>query len=94
MLIVGQRINLTIFDFGIWSRHKNSVSNSVYCDKYAVISEHLIGQETSICAGDERIRSVYLSTTSSVDVMLRLNHQSMKDKHFLLKYEGKVSISY
>ena len=53
-----------------------------------MLSEHTIGQDTPICAGEERIRNVYVSKTSSVDVMLI---QAEVKRHFLIKYESKCS---
>ena len=91
ILILGQRINLTIFDFGVWTRNKNGESNSLmYCNKYAVINEKTIKQETPICAGDQRVRNAYVSKTSSLDLTLMTSIRSTANNRFLLKFEGKI----
>ena len=78
-------------DFGVWSRRSSSESNSLmYCDKYAVLSEQTIGQTNPICAGDQRVRNAYVSKTSTLDITIMTSWSDQK-KHFLLKYEGKIS---
>ena len=78
----GQHINVTVVDFGIWNRLAE-----VFCDNLAIISEPLTLHETTLCAGPQRVKHAYLSTTSTIDVVISPNIQN---SHFLLKYEGML----
>ena len=92
LLNTGYRINITVMDFGLWSRNsKKGVIGSQHnshCDKYATLYEPALGQETPICAGEQRTRNVYLSKTSTLDVALIPESRGEEMKHFLIKYEG------
>ena len=89
---LGQQINITVIDFGIWARQSDTdLDESMHCDKYANLREHSTAQETSVCGGEQRIRNVYVSRTSTLDISMVPPTGSGSDKrHFLLKYEGNL----
>ena len=60
----------------------------MYCDKYAVLSEPSITQETPLCGGEQRIRNSYVSKTSTLDITIMSTTRDTDKRHFLLKYEG------
>ena len=65
----------------------------MHCDKYAMFREPSTGQETPVCGGVQRIRNVYVSRTSTLDISIVQPTGSGSDKrHFLLKYEGITTV--
>ena len=82
IMLSGQHINVTVIDFGIWNR-----LTEVFCDNLAIISEPLTLHETPLCVGSQRVEHGYLSITPTIDVVIPL---SVKNSHFLLKYEGML----
>merc|ERR1712002_1231033 len=69
----GQKINLTLFDFGLAPSSINgSYSSSPHCHVYAIIKEINTGQSVTICGRESRIKNVYVSTSNSVEVRIML----------------------
>ena len=88
-ILSGQRINLTLMDFGVWTSNTNEQPAS-FCDSYAVVREDSSSQQT-ICGGDERTRNVYVSRSNFVEiVMTRRQHEDVHQ--YLLKYNGKCTM--
>ena len=83
---LGQLINLTLFDFGIWTRQASDQPGT-FCDSYAVVREGPSLQQT-ICGGDERMRNVYISTSNSIEIIM--THQIQR---FFLEFNGKVAFT-
>ena len=82
ILISGQHINITMYDFG--GLDMNYVQ---YCNEYATIREPPSTEETVVCAGMQRIRNIYVSKANVVDILFTTNHDL---KRFILHYEGIV----
>ena len=99
----GQKINITLFDFGI-SGNFNTSSNPgaitagnsnkrtnypVYCQQYARIEEKDVARSTIVCGGERREKNVYISVTNEVEVHV-MNRRTIGQQHyFILKYNGK-----
>ena len=99
----GQKINITLFDFGI-SGSFNTSSNPgpitagnsnkrtnypVYCQQYARIEEKDVARSTIVCGGERREKNVYISVTNEVEVHV-MNRRTFGQQHyFILKYNGK-----
>ncbi len=79
-------------DFGTWSLKKEGSTHSLYCQKYAEVSEQQEGggfsQEHPICAGKERERNVYVSKGNNIRIIFP--KISTAGPHFIIKYEGKL----
>ena len=85
----GQRINITLLDFGVYGLKKGSPGGqSVYCNRYAQIRD--LSQNTPICAGRVREKNVYVSKSNRVEITLLRPDRSQVQPQFLLKYQGKV----
>ena len=88
----GQRVNISLFDFGVHRREKEATGHqAIFCHKYALIKETNLAQDTPICAGRERERNVYVSKGNRVEVVLVRPDSGQEGGQFLLKYEGKYS---
>lgn len=87
----GQRINLTLIDFGVYGRSEagggGGARHAIFCAKYADVQDGSRDQVTPICAGDVRVRNVYVSKSSTVRVTLERVQQS--GAQFLIKWEGQ-----
>ena len=84
----GQRINITLYDFSrpLLTEKRNINSRSSPCVRYAIIREQTMSvHNIPICGEKRRIRPVYISTGSTVDVSItrRSNQQ------FVLEYKGE-----
>ena len=88
-LIVGLRLNFTLFDFGLWTSTQNSATNNVHqCHTSAKVREVVTGEETILCGGEQRVSHSYISRTNIVDVIFTGNAVDGERKNMLLKYEG------
>lgn len=101
----GQKINITLFDFGT-TGSLNSSSNPgaftagnsnkrtnypVYCQQYVRIEEKDVARSTIVCGGERREKNVYISVTNEVQIQV-MNRRTIGQPHyFLLKYNGKNS---
>ena len=83
----GQRINFTLYDFGVW-RRQGSAQTNTFCQSYAVIREGSRSQQT-ICGGNERTRNVYVSRSNVVHIELAAR-RTRDAGAFLLEYEGMI----
>lgn len=79
-----QRINLTLYDFHTATASRNLMTT---CKEYLTIREETENREVSVCAGDQRIRHVYTSTSNRVEVHVA-NLRNPSQVAFLLHYEG------
>ena len=85
-LSLGQLINLTLFDFGIWTRQASDQSGT-FCNSYGVVREGPSLQQT-ICGGDKRMRNVYISKSNAIEIVM--THQIQR---FFLEFNGKVAFT-
>ena len=87
---IGQRVNMTLVDFGLWSSLARSDPTQFHCDKLATLSEPGRQADSTICAGAQRMRHAYTSKNSTLDVVLWKAKEGRPRREFLLKYEGNV----
>ena len=108
----GQRINITLFDFGLAGRHDGAVgataanansatsdaasgmaSGGSMCHVYAKVTEtgspSASASEITICGSRSRQRSVYISETNRLEIVITSFKMDDEPVYFLLKYEGK-----
>ena len=84
----GQKINLTLYDFGLSSAPRDFYVPD-RCFRYAVIKEHASARDTPIC-GDrgQRKSHVYSSNSNSIEIHVVSPEVFSTKGHFLLTYEG------
>ena len=89
----GQKINITLFDFGMVADNQSHVDGggSRVCRVYATIREEQGGRSVTVCGGESRIRTVYLSLKHKVEVRL-ISTKNAKPSHFLLHYQGGQNV--
>ena len=90
----GQRINLTLLDFGVRPRnHTTAVtqpSQNNLCRVYATLREKSPGRSVTVCGGRQREGHVYTSDSNVVELRILQPSQPSKEAvHFLFKYRGK-----
>ena len=56
---------------------------------YAKIREEGVASEITICGGRTRQRSVYVSETNEIDVMMLTSRDDTNPVYFVLKYDGE-----
>ncbi len=84
----GQRVNLTLMDFGASPSSDDSPSHTSQCIPYGFLLEKTLGVNQTICGGRSRERVLYTSATNSVEVVLL---PSRSDRPaFLVKYQGRM----
>lgn len=91
----GQQVNLTLFDFGVTSRYRQSSS---LCHVYASVTERTVTSEITVCGDGRREKTVYLSDTHTITVRLStFRRQLQQDQdlnnpeiYFLFYYEGTL----
>ncbi len=94
----GQRVNITLIDFGIMraddeyarplvDQYSGGQTNIDVCQKYAVITEEVPHRVTVVCGVKARVQHVYLSNSNIVRV--KLEQQRAGLNHFLLHYQSK-----
>ena len=66
----GQRLNVTVLDFGVRSYLSGGYQQASLCHRYASLKEpqERGGQVTNVCSDSKRIRNVYLSDSHLLDV--------------------------
>ena len=84
----GQRINLTIIDFG-WGVSHNLLN------KCPVLYGHYLdytddGDIIDICGGTSRMKKLVL--TQSHQVQIILNEGAVQNSRFIIKYEGEINM--
>ncbi len=82
----GQRINITMLDFGWKSDGFQSTLGTPKCSVYGYILEGSLSINRTICGGTLRERHVYLSSSSNVDIAIATPKQDASN--FLLNIEG------
>lgn len=98
----GQRLNLTLLDFGVFG-HAKRRDPRAFCHRYAIVGDGEKGgrsqgpqREVTVCAGTQRTKHVYLSKTSTVSVQLFRSEQDENEgsgaPRFLLRYQGKFEM--
>ena len=83
----GQRINITMLDFGWKSEGFHSTLGTHKCSAYGYILEPSLSTNRTICGGTLRERHAYLSSSSSVDIVLTTPEQDAVN--FLLNIESR-----
>ena len=88
-VLPGQRINITLLDFG-WQSRSDAVDSSLQiCQKYAVIREMSKTKSTTVCGRSQRESFILISETNEIEVYLTPKASpDGNTNHFLLKYEG------
>ena len=81
---LGKRIEMTLIDFGVWSRQHNTV-----CEHYANLVERSTGEQFKVCGGNNRMQNVYTSKTSTLEIEIASALVGTDRKYFLLKYACK-----
>ena len=81
----GQRVNITLYDF---STATGRQSDTGICLVYAIIREQQSQTEVTVCRGSQRVRNIYTSDTSSMEVILNTDGNNNPDGQFMLKFEG------
>ena len=86
----GQRINVTMLDFGIAQRDPDFAASNV-CKVYAMIYEG--GKNgVSVCASDQRLNSVFVSDTSELEIRMVIRKDAGISPGFMISYKAFVSI--
>ena len=88
----GQRINVTMLDFGI-SQRDPDFDASTSCRVYAMIYE---GDKhgVSVCASDQRLNSVFVSETSELEIRMVIRKDADINPGFMISYKAFVCIFY
>nr|UCK81582.1 Gal-binding and CUB domains containing receptor 13 [Arenicola marina] len=66
----GQRIHVSLVDFGWTSRESGELQPSSQCDVYGYISERRLGMNNTLCGGRARDRHVYSSASNVIEIQL------------------------
>ena len=86
----GQRINISMLEFGNSGHGRGGAGHS--CQPYGYILERRLGMNKTLCGrAGARERTVYVSTTNSVEIVMTTRPSGTTDApNFLLHYEGKA----
>ena len=89
----GQRINLTLLDFGAVQNEESPLDSSGqrsmdHCQVYGIIRETLNGKASAICGGIIRERNVYVSEGNELEVRI-MTSPAEQGAQFLIKYQSK-----
>ena len=95
----GQRINLTLLDFGLRPRNHTATamgqgSQHNLCRVYATLRERSPGRSVTVCGGRQRERHVYTSDTNVVELRILHNQAANEPVYFLFRYRGKRLRAY
>ena len=85
----GQRLNITLVDFGVQATGQMNEVYSTTCRKYASIWEQPGPSSTTICSGVRRTRDVYISKSNQVEFQFVDTLGTDAEANFLLKFNGK-----
>ena len=90
----GQRINVTLMDFGTVStgagggQQKDSTGGNV-CQVLAIIKDRMVSTTETICTGKYRLTNVYYSASHDIEVRMVLkSRRDENGRYALLKYDG------
>ena len=90
----GQRLNITLFDFGLPMRTSandgSRFMSSLVCQRYAVLKE-THSKSSTVCGGEARTKNIYVSDTNQVHVQVIPSRAPRDTTEFLLSYTGKGS---
>ena len=87
----GQRINVSLLDFGIAKKDPKSALNSQnQCKVYAIIRERMVNRirNITVCGSVQREKNVYLSMTSQLEIALIPGEQTDSSPSFMISYTG------
>ena len=95
-VLPGQRVNLTLFDFGrvpndTTSPGVNQVNRNSHCHVYAIVKEKKKTKSRTICgaaASETRERNIFVSEGNEIEVRLVTSQRTKDGGQFLVKYEG------
>ena len=92
---LGQRLNITLYDFGTHisaneslTITKSSDGTTNLCKVYATIKEAKGTRRNTICGGDEPLRTAYVSLDSTVEIRIYGNRADKGHPYFFLHYQG------
>ncbi|ELU14297.1 hypothetical protein CAPTEDRAFT_215916 [Capitella teleta] len=84
----GQRINLTLYDFGAALQGYLPQTDGSLCQKYGRVTEMQTKKNFDICSGRQRIRNIFLSETNSITIRTNsANTPGAVQAIFLIAYE-------
>ncbi|ELT96203.1 hypothetical protein CAPTEDRAFT_209714 [Capitella teleta] len=85
----GQLVNVTLYDFGMLPDNTTSTDGGKVrvCKVYATIRGENGGRGITVCGGESRVRTVYLSTDNRVEIRF-IASKSAKPSYFMLKYQA------
>ncbi len=86
----GQRIRVSLLDFGWDPSLPADQAPSSHCSLYGYISERSININMTLCGGRSRQSQVYTSTSGSLQIQIVRNPAEETSSRFLLQYEGKA----
>ena len=89
----GQRLNITLLDFALSTRHRNTGSAHLglpeVCYTYATLREKGTEKPSMVCGSRDRVSQVYVSSTNEVTVEVAEGKRGGNFGYFLLMYESK-----
>jgi len=94
----GQTIVLTLYDFAMEDRNALYTTGlagggeySGSCYRYAIIKEETSPRDTPICGGRGRVKVVYTSVTSIIEIHVVSPEAFSKLGHFVIHYQGRLT---
>lgn len=90
----GQRLNITLLDFALSTRHRNLQTGASHlglpevCYTYATLREKGKDKPSLICGSRERVSTAYLSDTNEVRIEVAEGKRGGNFGYFLLMYES------
>lgn len=95
-MLPGQRVNLTLMDFGRISSNTSSEAghskNFPHCTVYAIIKETRSQKSMTVCgatSSSERERNIYVSEGNEIEVRMVTSQKVKEGGHFLIKFDGQ-----
>ena len=99
----GQRINISLYDFGLWQRRSRHSDGSQYpdygqdtplnCQYQLRFVEELDESLVHLCGSDSRSRHVFLSEGHFVEVYLDTENPRVEPSGFLIQHQGMYSVT-
>ena len=86
----GQVINLTLSDFSVLplDDKQNTEDPETKCIAYAILREKSVQKSNTVCGGRSTQGHIYISETSTLEIIILGNPAADPSKHFLLHYKG------
>ena len=87
----GQRLNLTLLDYGALMSREQHTGIHV-CQVLAVVKEKARGGSSeTICTGSRREETIYMSTSNEVEIRIVFKaKRGDKERYFLIHYNGRT----